>query len=292
MSLTPPSPPSPPSTSPPPLPLLLTPIGIIHTEKRLKFDAPHQPLDGVDEHNVIELLPGSHFEQALKDLAGFDRIWLLWWFHRNASWRPLVLPPRGPNKRRGVFATRSPHRPNPIGMTAVRLLSVKKLRITVGNCDLVDGTPILDIKPYVATVDAFSDSSLGWLAEVEEALKLPPKFSIEISSRAKDQLTWLQENWQIEFTKRAFEILERDPSVHRTRRIRRLPPEGSERRFVIGCGTWMLRFTVRDTCVVIKEVAPGYPARLLAKSGYEQIPDHAAQVAFTQVWLTTGPTGN
>jgi tRNA (Thr-GGU) A37 N-methylase len=67
----------------------------------------------------------DRLEQALQDVAGFDRVWLLWWFHRNETWRPLVLPPRGPSQRRGVFATRSPHRTNPLGMTPVRLLGVE-----------------------------------------------------------------------------------------------------------------------------------------------------------------------
>ena len=95
--------------------LTLRPIGHIRSHQQAKFDARHQPLEEADagETHLLELLPGCDYETALQDLAGFERIWLLWWFHKNAHWRPLVLPPRGPAQRRGVFATRSPHRPNP-----------------------------------------------------------------------------------------------------------------------------------------------------------------------------------
>ena len=69
----------------------------------------------------IELLPGRHFEHGLEDLAGWKLIWVVFWFHQNRSWRPKVLPPRSTTGRKGVFATRSPHRPNPIGLSVVRL---------------------------------------------------------------------------------------------------------------------------------------------------------------------------
>lgn len=138
--------------------LELRPIGYVRTPKRLKFDAPHQPDASAEETNRIELLPNSGFELALDDLASFDRIWLIWWFHRNKEWRARVLPPRGPAQRRGLFATRSPHRPNPLGLTCVSLLAVEALALTVGPLDLVDGTPIFDIKPYLPRVDAFPDA--------------------------------------------------------------------------------------------------------------------------------------
>ena len=99
--------------------LTITPIGFIRSGKPLKFDARHQPDESQAETNILEMLPGDKYQKALKDLEGFDRVWLLWWFHRNNDWRPEVLPPRGPSKRRGVFATRPPHRPNPLGITPV-----------------------------------------------------------------------------------------------------------------------------------------------------------------------------
>lgn len=256
------------------------PIGIIRTGKNVKFDTPHQPKDGIDERNVIELFPGRDFDKAVCDLEGFERIWLIWWFHRNKTWRPKVLPPRGGAKRRGVFATRSPHRPNPIGITCVPLLGVSGLKIFVGNVDLLDGTPILDIKPYLRTADAFPESKMGWLDEVEAELKSPPKYSIELSAIAAKQIKWLEEKWGVDFVTTARTVLERDPSPHRTRRITR--SDGG--KFRMGCGAWRVYFEVTDARVKIDHVAPGYPMKLLKDKELDFLPDRDAQLAFYSNW--------
>src|SRR5690606_3535482 len=137
-------------------------------------------------------LAGCDYEQALQDLTGIDRVWLLSWFHRNDRWRPLVLPPRGPAQRRGVFATRSPHRPNPLGLTSVAPLNVSGRRLLLGPCDLVDGTPIFDVKPYVPAYDAFPHARAGWIDAVENALREPPRFSVDFSPLATAQAQWLR----------------------------------------------------------------------------------------------------
>ena len=247
---------------------------------RVKFDAPHQPTDGIDEHNVVELFPGQSFEHALDDLAGFDRIWLIWWFHKNDNWRPKVLPPRGTAKRRGVFATRSPHRPNPIGMTAVPLLGIKGRKLYIGNCDLVDGTPILDIKPYLSSIDSFPDAGNGWLGEVEASLSLPPEFNVVLSPLASEQIDWLQNTWNVDFMERAMAILSRDPSPHRTRRITRC----ANGQYRIGCGAWRILFSVKEKTVLVNRATPGYPPRLLEHDSNGKVPDREAQIAFRIKW--------
>lgn len=260
--------------------LSFQPIGVIRTNMRTKFDSPHQPKNSHEERNVIQLYSGNGFDVALRDLEKFDRIWLVWWFHRNSTWRPLVLPPRGDAIRRGVFATRSPHRPNPIGITAVPLLGVEKLDIIVGNTDLVDGTPILDIKPYIPTVDAFPDASMGWISSVEEKLLQPPQYSLTYSPLASTQLEWLRTNWQIDFMDRASESLQRDPTIHRTRRIRKWLGD----QLQMGCGAWRIIFTVAGLHVVILKIVPGYPDSLLHDSSSSEIPDQTAQIAFKTIW--------
>ncbi len=267
-------------TSPDDLPLTLSPIGFIRTGRDVKFQAPHQPELHVEERSVVELLPGHGFERALSDLAGFERIWLVWWFHRNKSWRPMVLPPRGNRKRRGVFSTRSPHRPNPIGLTAVSLHSVSGLSLVVGSNDLVEGTPILDIKPYLPKADAFPGSELGWLQEVESLQATPKQFEVELKPHAERQLQWLKEHWGIEFFPRAREILERDPTPHRTRRI----TKRAGGIFRMGCGAWRMYFSVEGNQVVVQEVLPGYPPALLEKEGADQVPYREAQLAFAVLW--------
>jgi tRNA-Thr(GGU) m(6)t(6)A37 methyltransferase TsaA len=103
---------------------------------------------------------------ALKDLEGFSRIWVLSFLHLNHHWNPTVCPPRGDRVRRGTLATRAPHRPNPIGLSALKLVRVEGHRIFVEGIDLLDGTPILDIKPYVPYCDAFPDAKAGYVDEL------------------------------------------------------------------------------------------------------------------------------
>lgn len=260
--------------------LSFEPIGVIRTKMRTKFDSPHQPKNSNEERNVIQLYPGKGFDVAARDLVTFDRIWLIWWFHKNTTWRPLVLPPRGDATRRGVFATRSPHRPNPIGMTAVPLLGVEKLAIIVGNTDLVDGTPILDIKPYVPTVDAFPDASMGWISEVEEQMSRPYPYTVTYSPHASTQIAWLRDTWGITFMERAHEALRRDPTIHRTRRIRKW----QDPQLQMGCGGWRIIFTVSGFEVFVEKIVAGYPDSLLCKGHDDHIPDQDAQIAFKQIW--------
>jgi len=251
------------------------PIGHVRTGGIAKFSRPHQPDAEAEEVNRIELLPGRQFELALDDLDGFSHIWLVWWFDRNSTWRPRVLAPRGPAKRRGVFATRSPHRPNPVGLTCVRLHRVEGLTLEVGPLDLLDGTPILDIKPYLTTVDCHPEASLGWLDEVQAMEAEPAAFNIVVSERAQEQLDWLREKWGIDFTERAFGILARDPSPHRTRRILQMGD-----RLRMACGPWRLFFRVSGQVVEVLEVERGYADEALLAPGFEKIIDRDAQLDF------------
>lgn len=258
----------------------LEPIGYVRCEKQLKFEAPHQPSSEAVETNSVVLNPARQFDLALQDLAGFERIWLISWFDRNTSWRPRVLPPRGRAKRRGVFATRSPHRPNPIGLTCVPLLAVEGLTLKVGPLDLLDGTPILDIKPYISTIDAFPESGLGWVGEIEREIAEAPRFEIQVEDRAREQLTWLRERWQIDFTDRAFGLLRLDPSPHRTRRILQLAENG----FRMACGPWRLYFRVEGQKVIVESINKGYADETLTTTGYEKITDREAQLEFSKLW--------
>jgi tRNA-Thr(GGU) m(6)t(6)A37 methyltransferase TsaA len=261
--------------------LTLRPIGHIRSGKAAKFAARHQPDEREAEENFLELAPGRNFEAALADLAGFERVWLLWWFHRNAGWRPQVIPPRGPQRRRGVFATRSPHRPNALGLTPVRLLGIEGRVLRLGACDLVEGTPVFDIKPYVPAYDCFPGARAGWIDEVDAWEAAPPAFAVRVSARAEEQAAWLRAGWGVDFLARATELLGRDPSPHRTRRIRR-----TEAGFEIGCGAWRALFTVDAAAarVEVTGLGPAYPRRFLEREGAEDIVDRAAQRAFLDRW--------
>lgn len=149
------------------------PIAFVRSPYAQRIDAPHQPtvVEGTESGSAvearIEFIPDFPVA-AFRDLAGFERVWLLFVFHRSEGWRPEVRPPRGGGKR-SVLATRSPHRPNAIGLSAVELVAVDDHALRVRGIDLLDGTPILDIKPYVPYADAFPESRAGWIDAVDAA---------------------------------------------------------------------------------------------------------------------------
>ncbi len=143
----------------------LEPIGVFRGNAEYKYTVPRQGVMNPSHPGVVDLNPDHGFDQALRDLDGFERIWLIFQFHGNNNWHPTVSPPILPPgmNRVGVFASRSPYRPNPIGLSCVRLLAVEKLRLVVDETDLLDGTPILDIKPYITKIDSFPEVACGWV---------------------------------------------------------------------------------------------------------------------------------
>jgi tRNA (adenine37-N6)-methyltransferase len=140
--------------------LSLTPIGIIHSPFKEASGTPIQASMADDAEGWVEVLP--QFAAGLKDLEGFDRVWLCYWFDR-AIPAQLLVKPFLDEHLRGVFATRSPFRPNPIGLSCVRLLGVTGNRLDVQGLDILDQTPLLDIKPYVPAFDSFETRRIGWL---------------------------------------------------------------------------------------------------------------------------------
>jgi putative methyltransferase, YaeB/AF_0241 family len=154
-------------------PFIGTPIAFARSPYAQRIDAPHQPtvVEGTESGDAAEAIIefAAHIPaEAFVDLAGFERLWLLFVFHRSEGWKAQVRPPRGGGKR-GVLATRSPHRPNPIGLSAVELVAVEARALRVRGIDLLDGTPILDIKPYVPYADAFPTSRAGWIDAIDAA---------------------------------------------------------------------------------------------------------------------------
>lgn len=147
------------------------PIAFVRSPYARRIDAPHQAtvVAGTETQAAaeasIEFVPGFP-QAAFRDLAGFERIWLVFVFHRSEGWKAEVRPPRGGGKR-SVLATRSPHRPNAIGLSAVELVAVGDQLLRVRGMDLLDGTPILDIKPYVPYADAFPAARAGWIDAID-----------------------------------------------------------------------------------------------------------------------------
>ena len=149
------------------------PIAFVRSPYARRIDAPHQPtvVEGTETGAAAEAIiefTADFPAAAFRDLAGFERIWLVFVFHRSEGWKAEVRPPRGGGKR-SVLATRSPHRPNAIGLSAVELVAVEEHALRVRGVDLLDGTPILDVKPYVPYADAFPGSRAGWIDGIDAA---------------------------------------------------------------------------------------------------------------------------
>jgi tRNA-Thr(GGU) m(6)t(6)A37 methyltransferase TsaA len=138
----------------------IEPIGVIHSPFQEASGTPIQPFCAAGATGTVEVFPP--FVEGLKDLAGFDRIWLLFWCHRSSQPKLTVTPYRD-TQAHGVFATRAPARPNPIGMSAVRLNSIDGAILQVAEIDILDNTPLLDIKPYVREYDHLPAERCGWL---------------------------------------------------------------------------------------------------------------------------------
>lgn len=146
------------------IPIKIDPIGVIHSSLTQADGAPIQPVFAKDSEGVVEIY--EPYREGLKDLEGFERIWLLYWFHK-ASATKLRVKPYIDNTERGLFATRAPARPNPIGISSVRLLSIENNAIRVAELDIIDGTPLLDIKPYISRFDSYHVRRNGWIDNVQ-----------------------------------------------------------------------------------------------------------------------------
>jgi len=138
------------------------PIGIIHTPFKTTAEAPIQPRYSGGKAGTIEIY--SRFEEGLADLDGFSHLILIFHLHLSEGYS-LKVKPYLDNTLRGVFATRAPRRPNPLGLSVVRLDKIEKNILYVSNVDMVDGTPLLDIKPYVPEFDKDEKIEIGWLKE-------------------------------------------------------------------------------------------------------------------------------
>jgi tRNA-Thr(GGU) m(6)t(6)A37 methyltransferase TsaA len=251
--------------------LVLDPIGYLRSPLSTKVEAARQPHAAAGTQARIELLPGHNFEHALEDLARWELIWVLFWFHQNAGWRPKVLPPRSTTGRKGVFATRSPHRPNPIGISVVRLERVDGLTLHICDADMLDGTPILDLKPYVAYTDAHPRAGNGWLEDEgrpdvdTEAPDPLLAYVVDFDALAAEQAAWIETRTGFAVGERIRSTLALGPAPHPYRRIRRL-----EDCMQLSVKEWRARFIVAGHHVRVIDISSGFRAAQLAEAGADE----------------------
>ncbi|WP_094751546.1 tRNA (N6-threonylcarbamoyladenosine(37)-N6)-methyltransferase TrmO [Psychromonas sp. CD1] len=188
---------------------MLNTIAIVHSPYKEKFAVPRQPGLVPSAKGLLEILPPYNDPNAFSGLDDFSHIWIMFLFHKNKpvkKWSPMVRPPRlGGNKRVGVFATRSPNRPNPIGLSLLEYHGMfqkkGKLFLRIGCLDLVDGTPIIDIKPYIPYADAKPNALAGFAQQKPQSL-----MQIQFSTAS---LNFLQNEPELEILIR--EVLQQDP---------------------------------------------------------------------------------
>ncbi|WP_159565854.1 tRNA (N6-threonylcarbamoyladenosine(37)-N6)-methyltransferase TrmO [Budvicia diplopodorum] len=227
--------------------LHLEPIGIIHSPYKEKFAVPRQPGLVADGGGELRLLPPYNQAQAVRGLEQFSHIWVVFVFHQtqNGGWRPTVRPPRlGGNARMGVFATRSTFRPNPIGMSLIELKGIRQqgaeVILELGSLDLVDGTPVLDIKPYLPFAESLPDARAGF-AQNAPLAEMPVNFSPE----AECQLRQYEKQYP---RLRPFitQVLAQDP------RPAYRKGEQQTREFAVHLSDFNVRWQVenRQTCVI------------------------------------------
>ena len=224
---------------------MLEPIAHIRTDLPSKFGIPRQSNLAQGLEGLIVFCPRYRNPDALRGIEGFDYLWLIWDFsqaHREeGEWSPMVKPPRlGGNQRVGVFASRSPFRPNSLGLSSVRLEGVELTEdqgpvLRVSGADLMDGTPIFDIKPYLPFTDSHPDARAGYTDQVplrQLEVVFPEELEAMVPAEKRDALR---------------QVLACDP--------RPAYHDDPQRRYGFAFGDKDVRFTVEDGVLTVVEVA-------------------------------------
>lgn len=188
-------------------------IGVIHSCYKEKFGIPRQPRLVTEATATLELTPPYQHRDIVRELKHFSHIWLIFVFHNNPEiqWKPTVRPPRlGGNKRVGVFASRSPFRPNPIGLSLVELVNItynkEKIQLELQGADLLDGTPILDIKPYIPYADCVANAQAAYAPDAPNAPK-----AVRFSKKAQQQCQQKERALNTNLSLLITQILQQDP---------------------------------------------------------------------------------
>lgn len=231
--------------------LMINPVGYVRSDNKYRYETPRQGVLENNSESFIELLPQHNFEQAVKDLEGFERIWVIYQFHLNKNWKPLVQPPRHTRKKVGVFATRAPYRPNPIGISCVKLNRIEGLKIYISNSDILDGSPVIDIKPYLPYSDSFPDSKTGWVKHGLEEI-----YNVIFLKNAETRLEWLKNEANINLKSFAKLQLEFNPTDDNRKRITKI----SETNYVLAYRTWRISYNVdaAQHTLTIENIFSGY----------------------------------
>ena len=228
-------------------------IGVIESSAQYHYEAPRQAVYAgtgafLRWHEKI-------YHDCAVDLTGFARIILLWVFNQNKhdNWHVKVqVPVPAERDMYSVFATRSPYRPNPIGMSVVELRAITPEGLLLGPCDLLDGTAVLDVKPYIPEVDAFIDSAAGWRDHIDRR-----KYDIVWNAQALEQSDFILERLDLDLQNFCTVQLSFRPT---DRRRKRLTPTDAAEQWILHCRTWQIIFELHENIsqIEIKEIRSNY----------------------------------
>ena len=249
------------------------PIAYVRNGRKELYQVPFQTGLIDDFQAVIEFNEGENYQEALKDLEGMERLWVVFAFHKAKNWKHKIFPPRG-DRKRGLFATRSPHRPNPIGISAVKLLKVEGLKLYIEDHDLVDGTPVLDIKPYLPYVDSFPDASYGWL----EGEEIPKAFRLILSEAFLDKANFIKENGGPDILELLDVSLKLNPFPRKGNRIEKIDDD----IFKASIKTWRVLYKVQANNVLLEDVISGYEPEYLDGSKQSKWDDVELHISFLE----------
>ena len=250
--------------------LSLSPIAYVKTSFKEKFGVPRQSGMIAEARGVIKFIPDPNFRDALRGLEAFSHLWIIFHFHAHFQgeagqagpagkdgevWRPLISPPRldGP-KRVGVLASRSPDRPNRLGLSVVKIESIHLdakdgIEIEVSGVDLLDGTPVLDIKPYLPYVDIVSDASGAWTASEI------PKYEVSFSNNAISQLA--DGKLSSSYKNLLIKMLELDPRPTSQKKVYSIMDEKNDgRSFAFRLDEFDVKWEIRNQGIWVRELTP------------------------------------
>ena len=259
-----------------------TPIGVVRCAQKYRFESPRQGVFGFQD-GKIELLP-AYGGDAIADLAGFSRIWVIFCFHLNQdrSWKAKVKPPfPAGSPCRSLFATRSPYRVNPIGLSCVEVAGVERHCIHLKNIDMLDGTPVLDIKPYIPEADAFPDAATGWRGESISDGKVSDQWQVGFSGLFLEQSEFIRKISDLDLKNFCQVQLCSEPLDFSRKRI----VDCGNNNFLLGCRTWKILFTVEHAVRQIKvlEVKSNYREAELAENCEDRYNDKKYHRLFNQM---------
>lgn len=234
-------------------------IGFVRTPFHDKYGIPRQPGLVSNAKGTIKVVDDPDLKTALRSLEEFSHLWIVFVFHEHGgkNWKPSVRPPRlGGARKVGVLASRSPHRPNPIGLSAVALERIDLdaaggPEIHVSGVDLLDGTPVLDIKPYIPYADAIPSANAGWASDPIA------RYPVSFKASAEEEIRTLDLGGERNLRSMIIEVLELDPRPAYQKR--QLPIGSSEARgskFGIELIGFEVKYEITDTGLLVTRVEP------------------------------------